>query len=276
VLDDPKIDVVMVLSRNQHHFSQARDALLAGKHVFVEKPMALTEAECRELYKAVVVSGKQLTVGFNRRFAPFYKALKQSVVRRSGPAVIDCRVSSPGISGSYWMADPAIGGAILGEACHFVDLMYWLLEAEPTDVSAYCLPTGKTDPVGENNMVATFRFADGSIGTLNYSTIGSRRAQGERVEVFAKGMTSLVQDFKHFESTTATKRKRSTFWAHKGYEDQLRAFFRSIATGDAPDITVRDGARATLVCVEMLKSAQTHSSREINLNGLLTGEIEEN
>jgi len=275
VLDDPKIDVVMVLSRNQHHFSQTHEALMAGKHVFVEKPMALTEAECRELYKAVVISGKQLTVGFNRRFAPFYKALKQSVVKRSGPAVIDCRVSSPGISGSYWMADPAIGGAIIGEAVHFVDLMYWLLESEPTDVSAYCLPTGKSDPVGENNMVATFRFADGSIGTLNYSTIGSRGAQGERVEVFAKGMTSLVQDFKRFESTTQTKRKRSTFWAHKGYEDQLRSFFRSIATGDAPDITVRDGARATLVCVEMLKSAQTLSSREINLTRLLTGETEE-
>ena len=271
VLDDPKVDVVMVLSRNQHHFKQTYEALMAGKHVFVEKPMALTEAECRELYKAVVLSGKQLTVGFNRRFAPFYKALKQSVARRSGPAVIDCRVSSPGISGSYWMADPSIGGAIIGEAVHFVDLMYWLLESEPTNVSAYCLPTGKTDPVGENNLVATFRFADGSIGTLNYSTIGSRRAQGERVEVFAKGMTSLVQDFKRFESTSQMKRTRSTLWAHKGYEDQLRSFFRSIASGEAPEITVRDGARATVVCVEMLKSAQTFSGREIDLTGLLTG-----
>jgi polar amino acid transport system substrate-binding protein len=276
VLDDPKVDVVMVLSRNQHHFKQTYDALMAGKHVFVEKPMALTEAECRELYNAVVLSGKQLTVGFNRRFAPFYKALKQSVVRRNGPAVIDCRVSSPGISGSYWMADPSIGGAIIGEAVHFVDLMYWLLESEPTNVSAYCLPTGKTDPVGENNLVATFRFADGSIGTLNYSTIGSRRAQGERVEVFAKGITTLVQDFKRFESTSQMKQKRSTLWAHKGYEDQLRSFFRSIATGEAPEITVRDGARATVVCVEMLKSAQTFSSREIDLTGLLTGENGEN
>ena len=274
ILDDPKIDVVMVLSRNQHHFRQTYEALMAGKHVFVEKPMALTEAECRELYNAVVLSGKQLTVGFNRRFAPFYKALKQSVLKRSGPAVIDCRVSSPGISGSYWMADPSIGGAVVGEAVHFVDLMYWLLESEPVNVSAYCLPTGKSDPVGENNLVATFRFADGSIGTLNYSTIGSRAAQGERVEVFAQGMTSLVQDFKRFESTSTFKQKRATFWAHKGYEDQLRSFFRSIATGEAPDITVRDGARATLVCVEMLKSAQTLSSREINLTGLLTGETE--
>jgi predicted dehydrogenase len=272
ILDDPEIDVVMVLSRNQHHFTQTFEALMAGKHVFVEKPMALTEWECRQLYDAVVVSGKQLTVGFNRRFAPFYKSLKQSLIRRTGPAVIDCRVSSPGISGTYWMADPSIGGAIIGEAVHFVDLMYWLLESEPINVSAYCLPTGKTDPVGENNLVASFRFADGSIGTLNYSTIGSKRAQGERVEAFAKGITSLVQDFKRFESATKIKQKRATLWAHKGYEDQLRSFFRSLARGDAPEITVRDGARATLVCVEMLKSAQTLAPREINLEALLTGQ----
>lgn len=272
ILDDPQIDVVMVLSRNQHHFKQAYDALMAGKHVFVEKPMALTEAECRELYRAVVLSGNQLTVGFNRRYAPFYKELKQSLAGRTSPAVIDCRVSSPGISGSYWMADPAIGGAIIGEAVHFVDLMYWLLESEPVNVSAYCLPTGKTEPVGENNLVATFRFADGSIGSLNYSTIGSKKAAGERVEVFAKGVTSVVEDFKKFNSVSSFRRKRSTFWAYKGYEAQLRAFFDSITRGESPEVTVRDGARATLVCVEMLKSAQTLASRDINLEPLLTGE----
>jgi predicted dehydrogenase len=274
MLDDPQIDVVMVLSRNQHHFAQAYEALMAGKHVFVEKPMALTESECRKLYEAVVDSGNQLTVGFNRRFAPFYKELKHSLISRTGPAVVNCRVSSPGISGSYWMADPSVGGAIIGEAVHFVDLMYWLLESEPINVSAYCLPTGKTDPIGENNLVATFRFADGSVGSLNYSTLGSKRAPGERVEIFAKGVTSSVQDFKRFQSISNLKRTRSTLWAHKGYESQLRSFFRSIARGESPDITVRDGARATLVCVEMLKSAQTLAPREINLETLLTGEAE--
>jgi len=274
ILEDPQVDVVMVLSRNQHHFSQAYEALMAGKHVFVEKPMALTEADCRQLYNAVAVSGNQLTVGFNRRFAPFYKELKHSLRGRTGPVVINCRMSSPGISGSYWMADPSIGGAILGEAVHFVDLMYWLLDSEPISVSAYCLPTGKTDPIGENNMVATFRFADGSIGSLNYSTIGSKRAQGELVEVFAKGVTSEVQDFKRFKSVSNFKQTRSTLWAHKGYEAQLSSFFRSLASGESPEITVRDGARATLVCLEMLRSAETLTSREINLDELLTGETQ--
>lgn len=169
------------------------------------------------------------------------------------------------------MADPTFGGAIIGEAVHFVDLMYWLLESEPINVSAYCLPTGKTDPIGENNLVATFRFADGSIGSLNYSTIGSKKAPGERIEVFAGGLTSTVQDFKWFRSVSKSSQVRSSLWAHKGYEDQLRSFFRSIAEGESPSITVRDGARATLVCVEMLRSAESLTSREIKLEALLTG-----
>src|SRR6185295_4135985 len=126
------------------------------------------DEECRLLSSTVEDTGRQLTVGFNRRFAPFYLAQKQQLSRRQGPAVVSCRVNSPGISGTYWMADPAIGGAILGEACHFVDLMYWLLDAEPVTLSAYSLPAEQKDPVGTNNMVASIRFADGSIGSLNY------------------------------------------------------------------------------------------------------------
>lgn len=271
ILNDPEIDVVMVLSRNQHHFSQTLEALRAGKHVFVEKPMALTEEECRQLYRAVVETGKQLSVGFNRRFAPFYKKLKQSLIGRTSPAVINCRVSSPAISGTYWMADPSIGGAILGEAVHFIDLMYWLLESEPVSVSAYCLPTSKKDPVGENNMVATFNFADGSIGSLSYSTLGSNRAAGERVEVFAKGITGVVENFKRVKITSNRSESYSTFWPHKGYKTQLESFFQSIVNSESPLVTVRDGARATAVCLQMLCSAETHTPGEIDLETLLTG-----
>ncbi|HSE32182.1 MAG TPA: bi-domain-containing oxidoreductase, partial [Pyrinomonadaceae bacterium] len=271
ILKDPAIDVVMILSRNQHHFSQALQALRAGKHVFVEKPMALTEEECRQLYRAVVETGMQLSVGFNRRFAPFYKELKGSLIKRTGPAVINCRVSSPGISGSYWMADPSIGGAILGEAVHFVDLMYWLLESEPISVSAYTLPTRKTDPVGENNMVAAFSFADGSIGSLNYSTLGASSASGERVEVFATGITGMVEDFKKIKVTSGRSRTSSTLWAHKGYKAQLENFFSSVLHSESPEVTVRDGARSTIVCVQMLRSAETHTPQAIDLETLLTG-----
>ena len=169
------------------------------------------------------------------------------------------------------MADPSIGGAILGEAVHFVDLMYWLLESEPISVSAYCLPTGKEDPIGENNMVASFNFADGSVGNLTYSTLGSSKAGGERVEVFAKGITGVVEDFKKLKIVSNTTKTSSTLWAHKGYQAQLESFFSSIAQSESPVVTVRDGARATIVCVEMLRSAETNTPREINLDTLLSG-----
>ena len=108
--------------------------------------MAITEQECQDLLAASRETGCQLTVGFNRRFAPFYKPLKAQLAKRNAPAVVSCRVNSPGISGAYWMADPSIGGAILGEACHFVDLMYWLLNSEPVSVSAYSLAHRQAGP----------------------------------------------------------------------------------------------------------------------------------
>src|SRR5207237_4892273 len=205
---------------------------------FVEQLMALTETECLDLFQAVSRSGNQLTVGFNRRFAPTYMALKKQITRRTGPAVLNCRVNSPGISGSYWMADPAIGGAILGEACYFVDLMYWLLGSEPVAVSAFSLPTGKKDPIGENNLVASFRFADGSVGNLTYCTIGSRTSGGERVEVFAPGLGGHAEDFKQVVVKTGMVSKRSSWFAEKGYAAQMEAFFESLRNGAPPAVTV--------------------------------------
>jgi predicted dehydrogenase/threonine dehydrogenase-like Zn-dependent dehydrogenase len=269
ILRDPDVQVVVIVSRNPQHASQALAALRAGKHVFVEKPMALTEQECHELAQAVKESGKQLTVGFNRRYAPSYVALKEQLARRSGAAVLNCRINSPGISGSYWMADPSIGGAILGEACHFVDLMYWLLNSEPVGVSAFSLPTGQQSPIGENNLTATFRFADGSIGNLTYCTVGSRTSGGERVEAFAPGLGASAENFKEYKSFTSLVRKRSSMFAQKGYAEQMRGFFSALREGKEPDVTVVDGTRATIGCLRMLDSARTLTVSEIQLQSIL-------
>lgn len=271
ILKDPQIQAVVIVSRNQQHAAQALAALQAGKHVFVEKPMALTEDECRALYQAVRNSSKQISVGFNRRYAPSYVNLRKRLAARTGPAVLNCRINSPGISGSYWMADPAIGGAILGEACHFADLMYWLLDSEPVEVSAYSLPTGKKEPIGENNLVASFRFADGSIGNLTYCTMGSRTSGGERVEAFAAGLGASAEDFKQFAVRTGIVRKSSSWFAQKGYLEQIRDFFAALQQGKAPSITVIDGVRATVVCLRMLQSARELTPSAIDLEGFLTG-----
>jgi predicted dehydrogenase len=257
ILKDDSIDAVLIATRNAQHAPQSMAALRAGKHVFVEKPMALTIEECRDLYQAVEETGRQLTVGFNRRFAPYYIELKNALKNRVTPAVISCRVNSPGISGNYWMADPSIGGAILGEACHFVDLMYWLVESEPVEISAFSLPTGQKEPIGENNTVASFRFEDGSIGTIAYCTVGSATSAGELVEVFAQGIGASTEDFSRVTIKGGSRRQSTKTWPDKGYRAQLESFISRIRAGKAPEITVLDGARATIGCVGMLESAQT-------------------
>jgi predicted dehydrogenase/threonine dehydrogenase-like Zn-dependent dehydrogenase len=270
ILRDPEIDVALIVTRHEHHFAQALAALRAGKHVFIEKPMALTDDECRQLYRAVQETGKQLTVGFNRRFAPFYVEQKKLLSRRTSPAVINCRMNSPGLVGSFWAADPNYGGAILGEGCHFVDLMCWLLDSEPVNVSAYCLPTGKQDPIGENNMVASFRFADGSVGNLTYCTVGSKTSGGEHVEVFAQGIGVSVEDFKRLTVKAGLKRTSKRLWGEKGYAAQLEAFIAGLRAGRQPEVTVRDGARATVACLRMIESAKTLSPCMIDLDAVLS------
>jgi len=274
ILGDADVDVVLIVSRNQHHAPQALAALNAGKHVFLEKPMALTEEECRQLHQAVKSSKRSLTVGFNRRFAPYYVAMKSALSRRQTPAVINCRVNSPGISGKYWMADPAIGGAILGEACHFTDLMYWLLESEPVKVSATSLPRGTTEPIGENNVAATFAFADGSVANLTYCTVGSRTSGGERVEVYAPGIGVATEDFKWLQIRGARRTTRSRWWPDKGYAVQLEGFLADIRAGREPAVDVVDGARATLSCLRLLDAAREGTSVSVDLAAILADDSE--
>jgi polar amino acid transport system substrate-binding protein len=257
VLADPKIGVVFIVTRNSSHAGQAIAALRAGKDVFVEKPLALTVEQCRETLSAVQDTGKQLTVGFNRRFAPFYVELKRELSRRTAPAVLNCRVNSPGISGSYWMADVAEGGALIGEACHFVDLMYWLLDSEPVSVSAFSLPTARQDTLGQDNIAASFRFADGSVGNLTYCTVGSKSSSGERLEAFAPGLGAITEDFKKLLIQRKNVSSRSFWIPQKGYRQQIQSFFERLRKGQSAEIGVEDGIRATVACLRMIESAST-------------------
>jgi predicted dehydrogenase len=270
ILQDPDVDAVLITTRNQLHASQAVAALRAGKHVFVEKPMAISEAECRLVHEAARESGRHLAVGFNRRFAPDYITLASALATRTSPAVLSARVNSPGIAGGYWMADPAIGGAILGEATHFADLFYWLLRSEPAVVSAYSLPTHQKDPVGLNNLVASFRFEDGSVASLVYCTTGhAQSGGGERVEVFAPGIGAFTEDFRRVGLHGPRGGRRPRLFAAKGYGAQLTSFFATIRGEAEPQVTVLDGIRSTMMCLNILEAAATGEPRTVNWQAAL-------
>ncbi|HEX8287351.1 MAG TPA: bi-domain-containing oxidoreductase [Pyrinomonadaceae bacterium] len=260
ILSDKDIDAILIASRHKDHARQAIDALNAGKHVFIEKPMAITIEECRAIYKAVQTSGKQLMVGFNRRFAPYYVEMKKQLVGRNSPIVVSTRMNSPGIENS-WAAESDQGGVVVGEGVHFIDLMYWLTESEPVSVSAY--------KFGEHNVAASLKFEDGSIGNFIYTVVGSESSGGEMVEVFAPGVSVLSEDFKRLVVKKKKRDGRSKIFAAKGYQEQLEAFVRSLKQGSETPVTAVDGTRATLGCLLILDSARTGEAREFNLNEIL-------
>ena len=270
ILTDKDVDVVLIASKHKHHAAEAIHALNHGKHVFIEKPMAITADECREVARAVRHSGKQLSVGFNRRYAPFYVELKRQLAQRTAPAAVNIRMNSPGMNSlDFWAAQPEHGGAIIGEACHFVDLMFWLLDAEPIAVSAVSMPADSKEPVGENNIAATFRFADGSIGNLLYCTVGSATSGGELVEVFAPGVAASSEDFKSLVVKKTKRQAKSKTFAEKGYFAQMQKFVSDLRAGNQPEVTVTDGARATFGALKMLEAARTRQVCELDLREAL-------
>ena len=273
ILKYEAIDVVLVASRHREHAGQILAALRAGKHVFVEKPMGITAAECREITAAVRETGKQLTVGFNRRFAPFYVEMKRQIENRTAPAAVNIRMNSTGMIKGFWAAETEHGGAIVGEACHFVDLMTWLLNSEPESVAAVSMPTELEEPMGVNNIAAIFRFADGSIGNLLYTTAGSESSAGESVEVFAPGVAASSEDFKRLTIKKAQRKTKKHLFAEKGYYAQMESFIRELREGREPSVTVRDGARATIGALLMLESARTGEMQTFELYEQLLDEF---
>ncbi len=260
VLNDKEVEVMLISSRHSAHAREAVAALNAGKHVFIEKPMAITIDECQQIYEAVKKSGKRLMVGFNRRYAPYYAKMKQLISNRTSPMVVSIRMNSPGIE-KGWAAEAGQGGVVLGEGCHFVDLMYWLTESEPVSVSAYGFE--------EHNVAATFKFADGSIGNFIYTVVGSESSGGEMVEVFSQGVAATTEDFKRLVVKKKDCKGSSKFFANKGYDEQLASFIKSLKEGKETEVNVVDGIRATLGCLLILESARTGKPCEFNLDEIL-------
>jgi polar amino acid transport system substrate-binding protein len=184
--------------------------------------------------------------------------MRRRISKRAGPAVVNIRMNAPYMNSEFWGASMEEGGAIIGEAVHMVDLMRFLLKSDPTSVSAFSLPTDSTEPVGLNNIAASFKFEDGSIGNLTYSTVGSDASAGELVEVFAPGIGVSSEDFKRIEIKEGGKRNRGRkIWAQKGFLEQMDSFVAAVRGGHDPSVTALDGAKAYLGCQLMLESAES-------------------
>jgi predicted dehydrogenase/threonine dehydrogenase-like Zn-dependent dehydrogenase len=259
LIADPAINTVAIVTRHNSHARLAAQALRAGKHVFVEKPLALTFDELDEVRAAHVDSGRLLMVGFNRRFAPQVQTMKRLLGAVQAPKSFVMVMNAGAIPADHWTQDSAVGGGrIIGEACHYIDLMRFLAGAPITSVQARRMGDTDSEPVVEDKAAITLGFADGSFGTIHYLANGGASFPKERVEVFAAGRTLQLDNFLKLRGFNWPGFKKQALWRQdKGQNACAAAFLSAIETGAPAPIPAEElfeVARVTLETAEQLRS----------------------
>jgi len=236
IINDPNINTIAILTRHDSHADLVVKALKAGKHVFVEKPLAINNKQLSTISKQLKANSQSLlTVGFNRRFAPLAQQLSISLKDHTEPMHIHYRVNAGLIPLNHWTQDPEIGGGrIIGEGCHFIDFITFLIGESPISVTVHALPdNGKYH---EDNVSMTFTFPDGSIGVVDYLANGDKSFPKERVEVFCGGQISVLDDFVSLETVRDGRKTRAKGAQDKGHVAEWKAFAKSIREGGEPPI----------------------------------------
>jgi predicted dehydrogenase/threonine dehydrogenase-like Zn-dependent dehydrogenase len=244
VINSPSVNTIVIATRHHLHAEQVIAALAAGKHVFCEKPLCLNEAELREIIAAHEDSAsarRLLMVGFNRRFAPLAVRMKHFVQEAGEPLALHYRVNAGFLPADHWLNDPLQGGGrILGEVCHFVDLLCFLTASSPVEVETRSLSNpGK---YSNDNVVCSLRFVDGSQGTITYLANGDKSYSKERIEVFGGGSVAVLEDFRRLELVRRGKKRvfRSPLRQDKGHRGEFEALVAAIQTGSESPIPFRE------------------------------------
>lgn len=236
VFRDESVDTVVILTRHDTHAPLVLRALDAGKHVFVEKPLALTESEVESISRALDRSDRILTVGFNRRFAPLAQALQRQLASHAGPAALIVTVNAGALPRDHWTQDPLVGGGrIIGEASHFVDLARFLLRTPIRDVRV--VAAQQDGRVQEDVTHLSLLFANGSTAAVHYLANGSATFPKERIEAFVDGRIYTIDNWRRMRVFGGRGSRGHRFSSmEKGHAQELAAFARAVRTGSAPPI----------------------------------------
>ncbi len=238
VLADPDVDAVIIATRHHLHGAMALAALQAGKHVLVEKPLALTADELDALDRFVRDTGDKplpvLLTGYNRRFSPYVLRMADLLKKRSNPFILNYRMNAGYIPADHWVHGSEGGGRNLGEACHIYDLFTCLANAKVSAISARSIiPSsqyyGRTD-----NFVASINFQDGSIATLTYTAMGAKGYPKEMADLYFDGKLAVMEDYRRFEVHGVRGQSLRTSIQQKGLKEELVAFADAVNTGEWP------------------------------------------
>lgn len=235
VLSDPQVSAVFITTRHDAHAAQARVALAAGKHVWVEKPLALSLADVESVVAAARAANKVLMVGFNRRFAPMATQMRCALSGRAGPFRIEVTVNAGRLDREHWTLDSRVGGGrIVGEACHFVDLLRFLAGAPI--IEAQCT---RRDTDGQDGGCFEFSLDGGSTGMIDYRTDLPTHVPKESITVSGQGFSAVIHNWTKVTSAgLAGVRKSGRWWRapRKGHPEAVRAFLEAARTDGPPPI----------------------------------------
>lgn len=257
VISDAEANLIVIATRPASHGDLARRALAAGKHVFVEKPLAVTEDELDSVLGAAA-SGGQLMVGFNRRFSPLAREARDFFKGRQTPLSINYRVNAGRFSPNHWVQDPAEGGRIIGEVCHFVDFVHFLTGSLTTRVFAESIASRNAEATDEDSVFITLRLADGSNASIAYLAEGDKALAKERIEVFGSGRSLVIDDFRSgtvYENGREKTRKLRE--QDKGQRDEIKAVMSVVIEGTPAPISIEDLATTTRATFRIKESLRT-------------------
>ena len=272
LLRDSNINTLVIATRHNLHAAQVLAAMATGRHIFCEKPLCLKEEELADIVRAHGESGQKshLLVGFNRRFAPMVQQLKTFVNAIQEPLAMQYRVNAGYIPPDHWLNDPEVGGGrLLGEVCHFIDLLNFVAGSLPVEVETRDLASGER--YSGDNVIVSLRFANGSHGSISYFANGDKSFSKERIEVFGGGSVAVLEDFRRLEFVRNGRRQvvRSRLRQDKGHRAEWAAFAHSIRSGQPSPVPFNDIVASTLATLRALESRSSGAAESVDVAAFL-------
>lgn len=257
IIDDARVNTVVIATRHHLHAGQVLEALRADKNVFCEKPLCLNEEQLAAIVRAYSATSRKplLMVGFNRRFAPMAVRMKSFLGEIAEPMALHYRVNAGYIPPDHWVNDPEQGGGrILGEICHFVDFLMFLAGSALVEVQAHSL--ANPGQYSGDNVIVSLRFANGSQGTITYVANGDKSFSKERVEAFGGGAVAVLEDFRRLELVRHGRKQilRSRWRQDKGHHGEWEAFADALQQGKPAPIPYDQILAATLATLRVRQS----------------------
>jgi len=244
------------------------EALRAGKHVFVEKPLAITQEQLENLIDMVKELNSSTSgcpavfVGFNRRYSPYAVQLREAIAQRSAPINLSYRMNVGYLPPEHWVHGAEGGGRVLGEACHIFDLFRFLTGAPAVEVWAIGIRSARRDVAPTDNFSATVRYADGSVCTLLYTAQGGKELAKEALEMHVDGQSFLLDDYKNLKAFGAKEHLR-TKSQEKGQYEELVAFHKALSGTFDRDALWQEAVETTQIALEVDRKVRNNSRTDL-------------